>query len=135
MNIEEAWTKTLEAIGLKVGNQAYELWFRPLKLVHINGHKVILEVPNKFFKEWIEDHYPGIISETIAGFLNRQVTINYKVFEKKEAPVIKKIESRQENRRAKLASRGIYLNPKFIFDTFVVSCCCTGHSGRAWQGL
>jgi chromosomal replication initiator protein len=120
MNIEEAWTKTLEAIGLKVGNQAYELWFRPLKLVHINGHKVILEVPNKFFKEWIEDHYPGIISETIAGFLNRQVTINYKVFEKKEAPVIKKIESRQENRRAKLASRGIYLNPKFIFDTFVV---------------
>jgi chromosomal replication initiator protein len=120
MNIEEAWTKTIEAIGAKVGSKAYELWFRPLKLVNMNDYKVILEVPNKFFKEWIEDHYPGIISETISGFLNKQVTVNYKVFEKKEAPAIKKIETRQENRRAKLASRGIYLNPKFIFDTFVV---------------
>jgi chromosomal replication initiator protein len=120
MNIEEAWTQTLEAIGAKVGSKAYELWFRPLKLVNMNDHKVILEVPNKFFKEWIEDHYPGIIPETISGFLNKQVTVNYRVFEKKEAPAIKKIESRQENRRAKLASRGIYLNPKFIFETFVV---------------
>ena len=46
--------------------------------------------------------------------------MKFRVFDKKEDPVIKKIESKQENRRAKLASRGIFLNPKFTFDTFVV---------------
>jgi chromosomal replication initiator protein len=120
MNIEEAWTKTIDAIGTKVGTQAFDLWFRPLKLVQFQDHNVILEVPNKFFKEWIEDHYPGIIPETIKEFVKAEVSVKYKVFEKKEAPAIKKIETKQENRRVKLASRGIFLNPKFIFDAFVV---------------
>jgi chromosomal replication initiator protein len=120
MNSEETWTKTIEAIGAKIGSQAFDLWFRPIKLVQLEDESVLLEVPNKFFKEWIEDHYPGIISETIGEFLKKEISVKYRVFEKKEAPAIKKIETKQENRRAKLAGRGIFLNPKFIFDTFVV---------------
>ncbi|MEW6600131.1 MAG: chromosomal replication initiator protein DnaA [Nitrospirota bacterium] len=120
MNIEETWTKTIEAIGAKVGGQAFDLWFRPLKLVQFQDQNIILEVPNKFFKEWIEDHFPGIISDTLKEFVNKDVSVKFKVFDKKEDPVIKKIETKQENRRAKLASRGIFLNPKFTFDTFVV---------------
>lgn len=120
MNTEETWIKTIEAIGVKVGGQAFDLWFRPLKLVQFQDQNIVLEVPNKFFKEWIEEHFPGIISETIKEFANKDVSVKFRVFDKKEDPVVKKIETRQENRRAKLASRGIYLNPKFIFDTFVV---------------
>jgi len=120
MNTEETWTKTIEAIGAKVGGQAFDLWFRPLKLVQFQDQNIVLEVPNKFFKEWIEDHFPGIISETIKEFINKEVSVKFKVFDKKEDPVIKKIETKQENRRVKLASRGIFLNPKFTFDTFVV---------------
>ncbi|RJR14836.1 MAG: chromosomal replication initiator protein DnaA [Nitrospiraceae bacterium] len=120
MNTEETWTKTIEAIGVKVGGQAFDLWFRPIKLVQFQDQNIVLEVPNKFFKEWIEDHFPGIISDTIKEFANKEVSVKFKVFDKKEDPVIKKIETKQENRRAKLASRGIFLNPKFTFDTFVV---------------
>lgn len=120
MKIEEAWTKTIEAIGVKVGSQAFDLWFRPIKLVQLEDQAITLEVPNKFFQEWIEDHYPGIISKTIKEFMDRDVSIQYRVFEKKEAPAIKKTETRQEHRRAQLASRGIFLNPKFVFDMFVV---------------
>jgi chromosomal replication initiator protein len=58
--------------------------------------------------------------ETIKEFVKAEVSVKYKVFEKKDAPAIKKIETKQENRRVKLASRGIFLNPKFIFDAFVV---------------
>jgi chromosomal replication initiator protein len=120
MNTEETWIKTIEAIGAKVGGQAFDLWFRPLKLVQFQDQNIILEVPNKFFKEWIEDHFPGIISETIKEFANKDVSVKFKVFDKKEDPVIKKIETKQENRRAKLASRGIFLSPKYTFDAFVV---------------
>lgn len=120
MNTEETWIKTIEAIGAKVGGQAFDLWFRPLKLVQFQDQNIVLEVPNKFFKEWIEDHFPGIISETLKEFINKDVSVKFRVFDKKEDPVIKKIETKQENRRAKLASRGIFLNPKFTFDTFVV---------------
>jgi len=77
MNTEEAWEKTIEAIGSKVGNQTFDLWFKPLRFVHLNGEQVVLEVPNKFFKEWIEDHYPGLISETFASFSNKEVSVKF----------------------------------------------------------
>ncbi|MEN8264509.1 MAG: chromosomal replication initiator protein DnaA [Nitrospirota bacterium] len=120
MNIEEAWTKTVTAIGTKVGSQTFDLWFKPLKLIHLQDEQIVLEVPNKFFKEWIEDHYPGLITETMQELLKKQISVKFKIFDKKEDPVLKKIETKQENRRAKLASLGIFLSPKFIFDTFVV---------------
>ncbi len=118
--MEEAWTKTIEALELKVGSQTFDLWFRPLKLVKIHDEQIVLEVPNKFFKEWIEDHYPGIISDTVHQFLNKQIPVEYKFLERKEEAVLKKIETKRESRRAKLASRGIFLSPKFTFDTFVI---------------
>ncbi len=120
MNIEEVWTTAIEAMEVKVGSQAFDLWFRPIKFMEKKDQSLVLEVPNKFFQEWIEDHYPGIISETIGEFMDEKVSIQYRVFEKKEEAAIKKIETKQENRRIKLASRGIFLNPKFVFDTFVV---------------
>lgn len=120
MNIEEAWSKAVESIGVKVGSQTYDLWFRPLKLLQLQNQQITLEVPNKFFKEWIEDHYPGLISEVLGEHLKKDISVRYKIFEKKHDPVIKKIETTRENRRVKLASRGIFLSPKFTFDTFVV---------------
>ena len=118
--MEEAWTKTIEALELKVGSQTFDLWFRPLKLLKIHDDQIVLEVPNKFFKEWIDDHYPGIIADTVQQFLKKQIPIEYKLFERKEEAVLKKIETKRESRRAKLASRGIFLSPKFTFDTFVI---------------
>ncbi len=118
--MEEAWTKTIEALELKVGSQTFDLWFRPLKLLKIHDEQIVLEVPNKFFKEWIDDHYPGIIADTVQQCLNKKIPIEYKLFERKEEAVLKKIENKRESRRAKLASRGIFLSPKFTFDTFVI---------------
>jgi chromosomal replication initiator protein len=120
MNIEEAWTKTIEAIGAKVGNQTFDLWFRPMKFIEFQDQQITVEVPNRFFKEWIEDHYPGLIPETAEKFLKKEVAVRFRVFDKKEDPAIRKIETKQENRRAKLANRGIFLNPKFTFEAFVV---------------
>ncbi len=120
MNIEEAWTKTIEAIGAKVGSQTFDLWFRPLKFIEFQDQQITVEVPNRFFKEWIEDHYPALIPETAETFLKKEVAVRFKVFDKKEDPTIRKIETKQEDRRAKLANRGIFLNPKFTFEAFVV---------------
>jgi chromosomal replication initiator protein len=119
MEIEELWEKTLKAIEEKVGTQTFELWFSPLKLLRLQDQQVILEVPNRFFKEWIEDHYIGQITETLEKFLEKPVNLKLNVFEKQEDPTLKRIETKRENRRAKLASRGIFLNPKYIFENFV----------------
>jgi len=120
MSIEEAWGKTVESIESKVGSQTFELWFRPIKLLELQNQNAVLEVPNRFFREWIDDHYPGLIAETLQRFLKKDVAVKFKVFEKTEDPAHRKIEKGREDRRVKLANRGIFLNPKFIFKTFVV---------------
>lgn len=113
------WDKTLEIISGKVGESAFELWFRPIKLIQIKEKNAYLEIPNRFFREWIEDNYPTIIQETIEGLAELQLGLKFRIAGK-EDEALKKIDTRLENRRTKLASRGIYLNPKHTFDSFVV---------------
>jgi len=120
MDIEEAWKRTIECIESEVGSKIFDLWFKPIRLLKFQDHQVILEVPNRFFKEWLDDHYPDLIRDTLRRFINAEVEIRYRLAEKDDTPEHKKIESRMESRRARLASRGIFLNPKFVFETFVV---------------
>lgn len=120
MRTEDAWVQTLDTIKNKVGSQTYDLWFKPLKMLQFKDQQLILEVPNRFFKEWIEDHYQGLLTESVEGLLKEKVGIEFKILEAKTDVTIKKIETKRENRRARLASRGIFLNPKYTFDNFVV---------------
>jgi chromosomal replication initiator protein len=47
------------------------------------------------------------------------VSVRYRIAEKID-PDLKKLDMRLENRRQKLASKGIYLNPKYTFEHFIV---------------
>jgi chromosomal replication initiator protein len=120
MNIDNVWEKTLKTIEKKVGTQTFDLWFKPIKLLAVENHHLSLEVPNRFFKEWIEDHYQGMLTEALEGFLHERPKIDFKVLEGRLESSHKKIETKRENRRARLANRGIFLNPKYTFENYVV---------------
>ena len=115
---EDIWKSSLATIEEKIGNNAIDLWFRPVKLSQVKDQQVVLDIPNRFFKDWIEDNYPDLLAETIGGMLGYPVTVRYRIVEKVD-PDLKKKDMRLENRRQKLASRGIYLNPKYTFENFV----------------
>ncbi|HAK88488.1 MAG TPA: chromosomal replication initiator protein DnaA [Nitrospiraceae bacterium] len=119
LSAEEIWQKSLSKIAEKVGESTFDLWFKPMKLTQLKDKAATLEIPNRFFRDWIEDYYPTIISEIMEGLLGYTVNIKYKIAEKEDA-ALKKLDSKLETRRTKLASRGIYLNPKYTFNTFVV---------------
>ena len=119
MTPEEIWNKSLVQIEEKVGNNIIDLWFRPIKLSQFKEQQATVEIPNRFFKDWIEDNYPDIIAESIGTILKYPVTVRYKIAEKMD-PTVRKMDMRMETRRQKLASRGIYLNPKYTFENFVI---------------
>ena len=118
MNIEEIWNKSLLKIQGKVENSVLDLWFKPIKLSNLKDQTATLEIPNRFFKEWIEDSYPNLIKESIEGVVGYPVSLKYRI-EERQPIAQKKIIEKLENRRIKLANRGIYLNPKYTFDDFV----------------
>jgi len=118
MMLDDIWKNSLSKIEERVGNNAIDLWFRPIRLSQLKEQQVTLDIPNRFFKDWIEDNYPDLVSDTLGGILGYPVTIRYRIVEKMD-PDVRKKDLRLENRRQKLASRGIYLNPKYTFDNFV----------------
>jgi len=119
MEIDKIWQKSLSVILERVGSNAFELWFKPIKLLQLKEDFILLEVPNRFFKEWIEDYHPNLIREVISPLVGRQLEVKYKIAERQPAE-IKKMDARIESRKTKLAGRGIYLNPRYTFETFVV---------------
>ena len=119
MTLEEIWNKTLIKIEEKVGNNILDLWFRPIKLTQLKEQHIMIDIPNRFFKDWIEDNYPDIITESVGSIMGYPVSVRYRIAEKID-PDLKKLDMRMENRRQKLASKGIYLNPKYTFEHFIV---------------
>ena len=118
MMLDDIWKNSLSKIEERVGNNVIDLWFRPIRLSQLKEQQVTLDIPNRFFKDWIEDNYPDLVSDTLGGILGYPVTVRYRIVEKMD-PDVRKKDLRLENRRQKLASRGIYLNPKYTFDSFV----------------
>ncbi|MDA8238747.1 MAG: chromosomal replication initiator protein DnaA [Nitrospiraceae bacterium] len=124
MTIDEIWHKSLSKIEGKVGNSIFDLWFKPIRLFNLKDQTATLEIPNRFFKEWIEDSYPNLLKESIEIVVGYPVALRYKIEEKQQNNQRKIIE-KLENRRIKLASKGIYLNPKYTFENFI-----TGNSNQ-----
>jgi chromosomal replication initiator protein len=119
MTLEEVWNNSLSKIEEKVGSNIVELWFRPIRLSQAKEQQITMDIPNRFFKDWIEDNYPDIIAESIEGVLGYPVAVRYRTGEKID-PDVKKMDMRLESRRQRLASRGIHLNPKYTFENFVI---------------
>lgn len=118
MPLEDIWNKSLSLIEKKVGENAFELWFKPIKLSQLKEQNVIIEIPNRFFKDWVEEYYPNLINDVMEEIVGYPVTVKFKIAEKEDSE-LKKIDARLEGRKQRLASKGIYLNPKYTFNNFV----------------
>ena len=59
LTLDEVWGKSLLQIEKRVGNNVLDLWFKPVKLSQVKDQQIILEIPNRFFKDWIEEMPQG----------------------------------------------------------------------------
>jgi chromosomal replication initiator protein len=118
MTIEEIWNKSLSKIEQKVGDRVFDLWFKPIKIISLKEQTITLEIPNRFYREWIEDTYPNLIKESLEAVIGYTAILKFKIEEQQDISQKKNIE-KLEHKRQRLANRGIYLNPKYTFDNFI----------------
>ena len=115
----DIWEKSLSDIRKEVGTSVFELWFEPIKPSLLDDGKIVLDIPNRFFKEWIEDYHPNLISKVIESHLGEPVDVEFTIVAQ-STPKIARVEASREKRKDRLARKGIFLNPKYTFDNFVV---------------
>jgi chromosomal replication initiator protein len=51
----------LSFIKDNIQDQAYKTWFEPIKSVELTDNALYIQVPSKFFYEWLEEHYVKLL--------------------------------------------------------------------------
>ena len=123
------WEKSIQIIKEKVSPQNFETWIRPVKMSSLEGNNVTLNVPNKFFKDWLIENYQHVIKEAIAKVAGIDLKVELQIGQemKKGQTSVRRHGEHQEKARSqsKRVRSGINqsLNPHYSFERFVVGPC------------
>ena len=121
LNVQEVWEEALAVIRSRISRQSFEAWFRPLTLGKLDDNHLQILLPNRFFKEWFEDHYLGLLRSALEDLLFNKVEIKL-VLPDKDVAAPNQTSEEPHERRAPRRPResGAQLNPRYTFDSFVV---------------
>jgi len=78
---EEAWRACLAVIRENVSWQAYRTWFEPVRPLSLVGSKLTIQVPSRFFYEWIEEHHYATLRRAVVQVLGDRGELAYHVSE------------------------------------------------------
>ena len=73
------WDNCLRTIKSSIAAQSYKTWFEPIKPVHLDNAVLTIQVPNKFFYEWLEEHYVSLLKATIQKELGEHAKLEYQI--------------------------------------------------------
>ena len=73
------WDNCLRTIRKNVNPQSFKTWFEPIKAVSLDDSSLTIQVPNKFFYEWLEEHYVTLLKMTIRQELGDKGRLEYQI--------------------------------------------------------
>jgi chromosomal replication initiator protein len=73
------WNNCLSFIKDNIQPQAYKTWFLPIKAVKLSENILSIEVPSKFFYEWLEEHYVKLLKTALQKELGNDARLVYSI--------------------------------------------------------
>lgn len=71
------WKNCLEFIKDNIQPQAFKTWFEPIKPVKLSENALSIQVPSKFFYEWLEEHYVKLLKVALTKELGETAKLVY----------------------------------------------------------
>jgi chromosomal replication initiator protein len=140
MNNCDIWQAVLAELELSISKANFITWFKNTGIVSILEGRVILCVPNTFARAWFEKKYHKTIIKSLERILAKPIRkLEYKIDNIKnlvveqatadletmaQAAAYAQVDSRpsfaQANTKPATQNDGFTLNPKYVFENFVV---------------
>ena len=123
--MNDIWESVLKRLEEKLDSKELKTWFTPARQVDfedVSGTPTLrIEVPNRVFVDWIESRHGEALGQAArdAGYANLAIRFEPAA----SAALLQASEPARDREAVPLpapASRGIVLNPRFTFETFVV---------------
>ncbi len=74
---ETVWRNCLFFIKDNIQPQAYKTWFEPISAIKLSDQSLSIQVPSKFFYEWLEEHYVKILKVALTKELGNEAKLVY----------------------------------------------------------
>ncbi|MDC1276171.1 chromosomal replication initiator protein DnaA, partial [Flavobacteriaceae bacterium] len=71
------WNDCLSFIKDNIQPQAFKTWFEPIKPVKLADNSLSVQVPSKFFYEWLEEHYVKLLKVALTKSLGEGAKLVY----------------------------------------------------------
>ena len=135
MDAKQVWRAALGELQVSLSPANFETWLKDTVLVAVEDDHFRIAVPNGFAKDWLENRYRSLISQTLARVVGYSVNVEFEVRERR------RLRGRGPSRRRR--GRGgpderhpgsalepgrvggpraaaVSLNPRYTFRTFIV---------------
>jgi chromosomal replication initiator protein len=123
MDKHTGWNTCLKLVSENISSQNFNTWFKPIKLLSISDDQLEVEVPNRFFQDWLRDHYLPLLSDCLKKATGNKYSIKFKFLKSSAFTPAKnqKITPPPPSYEKKFKENN--LNHKYTFENFVVGKC------------
>lgn len=136
MTNEQIWQAVLGEMEISLSKANFVTWFKDTFISSFSEELVVVGVPNAFVKKWLEEKYHKNILGALEKVTQQRINkIDYRLENKKQAlnqniPQVSVVspvnastnieECQKENSSTKNVYNRFGLNPKYVFENFVV---------------
>ena len=134
------WNKCLNIVRRDINAQSYKTWFEPIKPVRLTSEALTIQVPNKFFYEWLEENFVTELKKALRMTLGENARLEYQILVDNHRKIGKNTGARENNDIPKKFTTdqiknpfvipGIkkikidpQLNESYNFDTYIMGEC------------
>lgn len=77
------WEKAMEQVRRSIGDDAFSSWLSPVSLEEYQQDqgRIVLSVPNEFYRRWIQKRYVGELQNALSSAVGGAITLEFVVSE------------------------------------------------------
>jgi len=123
--MEALWEKCLNIIQDKISSQNFDTWIRPIQIISLQDNCIRLSVPNRFFKDWLEENYAALLKDALSFLVGVVVQVTFEIYQEKEvatvnAPQNTRNPAGKETEKSIKSKNNPSLNQQYSFERFIV---------------
>jgi chromosomal replication initiator protein len=120
MDANQVWRAVLGELQVSLSPANFETWLKDTSLVELDENRFRIAAPNGFARDWLDNRYRTLISQTLARVVGGSVQVEFVVA---DAPGPVPAQASDESVPLPPASAGgntINLNSRYTFSNFIV---------------
>jgi chromosomal replication initiator protein len=121
MDAKQVWRAALGELQVSLSPANFETWLKDTQLVEIDDNRYRISAPNGFARDWLDNRYRPLISQTLARVVGGSVQVEFVVADA-GGPVPEQVDEDAQLAMPPLSAGGnaVNLNSRYTFSNFIV---------------